>query len=40
MSTSEPNIVQRFGNAEAANGGLLFQGVITGDIHIDREFRC
>lgn len=38
MSTREPSIVQHFGNAEVANGGFLFQGVVTGDIHIDREF--
>lgn len=37
MSTPEPSIVQHFGNAEVANGGFLFQGVVTGDIHIDRE---
>ncbi|PCG89584.1 Hypothetical protein PENO1_103770 [Penicillium occitanis (nom. inval.)] len=37
MPTAEPSIVQHFGNAEVANGGFLFQGVVTGDIHIDQH---
>ncbi|KAE8556238.1 hypothetical protein TMatcc_003576 [Talaromyces marneffei ATCC 18224] len=37
MPPSEPSIVQHFGNAEVANGGFLFQGVVTGDIHIDQR---
>ena len=34
-----PNTEQHFGNAEATNGGLLFQGIVQGDLTINREYR-
>jgi len=30
-------VEQHFGNAEAADGGLLFQGNVRGDVHIHRK---
>jgi hypothetical protein len=30
-------VEQRFGNAEASDGGFLFQGHVSGPLHIHRE---
>jgi hypothetical protein len=34
-----PNTEQHFGNAETTNGGLLFQGIVHGDLTINRKHR-
>jgi hypothetical protein len=34
-----PNTEQHFGNAEAADGGFVFQGIVHGDVKINREYR-
>jgi hypothetical protein len=31
------SVGQRFGNADASDGGLLFQGYVNGPLHIHRE---
>jgi hypothetical protein len=35
--TAGPNIKQHFGSAEATDGGFLFQGIVNGPLHINRE---
>jgi hypothetical protein len=37
MAPAGQNVEQRFGNAEASDGGLLFQGYVNGPLHIHRE---
>jgi hypothetical protein len=32
-----PNIGQHFGNADAADGGFAFQGIVHGAVNINRE---
>ena len=35
----EPSTIeQRFGDAEVADGSFLFQGTVTGNVHINREY--
>jgi hypothetical protein len=37
MAPAGQNVEQRFGNAEASDGSLLFQGHVSGPLHIHRE---
>ena len=37
MEPPAGRVEQHFGNAEAADGGLLFQGNVRGDVHIRRK---
>ena len=37
MEPPAGRVEQHFGNAEAADGGLLFQGNVRGDVHIHRK---
>ena len=37
VPTAGPNVEQHFGNAEATDGGFLFQGIVNGNVHINRE---
>jgi hypothetical protein len=37
VPTAGPKIEQHFGNAEATDGGFLFQGIVNGPVHINRE---
>ncbi|KJZ70283.1 hypothetical protein HIM_10327 [Hirsutella minnesotensis 3608] len=40
MAREGQNVEQRFGNAEAFDGGLLFQGYFSGPLHIHHETRA
>ncbi|KJZ70769.1 hypothetical protein HIM_09853 [Hirsutella minnesotensis 3608] len=40
MAPAGQNVEQRFGHAEASDGGLLFQGHVSGPLHIHHETRA
>jgi hypothetical protein len=33
------NTEQHFGNAKAVDGSFVFQGIVHGDVKINREYR-
>ncbi|KAL2136761.1 hypothetical protein VTI74DRAFT_1802 [Chaetomium olivicolor] len=40
MTLAGQYVEQRFGNGEASDGGLLFQGHVSGPLHIHHETRA